>query len=282
MTKPHDPLTVCSFESRRAADMETLIARHGARGTVAPSMQELPLEDNPAALEFAADLLSGKIDVVIFMTGVGARTLLDVVETRYSREEFFAALQKATMIVRGPKPTAVLHEWKVRADLKAPEPNTWRELLAVIDENLELSDKTVVVQEYGESNDEFYAALRHRGAVLRPVPVYRWAFPDDVAPLHEAIHRAVAGDFDVLMFTSAHQLANVLEAAEQISLREQWMDAARKCVIASIGPTASEFIASQGLKVDIEASPPKMGPLVRTVVSEAPTLLAARSSSGTE
>ncbi len=281
MTKPHDPLTVCSFESRRAAEMETLIARRGGAPTVAPSMRELPLEENPAALDFAADLLSGKIDVVIFMTGVGARALLDVVETRHPREEFFTALQNATVIVRGPKPTAVLHEWKVRVDLKAPEPNTWRELLEVLDGNLELSGKTVAVQEYGEPNDEFHAALRDRGAALRPVPVYRWAFPEDVGPLHDAIRRTIEGDFDVLMFTSAHQLANVLEAAEQISLREEWLAAARDCVIASIGPTATEFITSHGLSVEIEASPPKMGTLVRTVVSDAPGLLLRRSSAGT-
>jgi uroporphyrinogen-III synthase len=253
---------VCSFESRRAIEMRSLIERQEGIATVAPSMREVPIEENAAAFEFAEQLLAGMIDVVIFMTGVGARALLEAVETRYDRDEFFKALDKCTTIVRGPKPTTVLRQWNVHIDHRAPEPNTWHELLRTIDDNLSLGGKTVAVQEYGEPNDDFYRALENRGAVLVRVPVYRWAFPEDTGPLLAAIRATIAGEFDALLFTSAHQLANVLQAAENEGLRDAWLAAARKCRIGSIGPTASEAIRESGLQVDVEASPPKMGQLI--------------------
>lgn len=51
--------------------------------------------------------------------------------------------------------------------------------------------------------------------------------------------------------------------AEAEGVREAWLIAAAQCVIASIGPTASETIQSYGLPVDIEPTHGKMGRLVR-------------------
>ena len=260
---------ICSFESRRHAEMKQLIERQGGMATVAPSMREIPLEDNPKAFHFAEELLAGRVDVMVFMTGVGARALLEVLETRHPRESLFAAWDQCRVVVRGPKPQAVLREWKVRVDIRVPEPNTWRELLAALSENLPIAGQTIAVQEYGEPSLELYEELKRREAKVLPVPVYRWDFPEDMAPLNAAIDATIAGEFDVLMFTSANQIANVLEAAKRQGKQAEWLEAARKCGIASIGPTASEKLRSVGLQIDVEASPPKMGPLVRAALLEA-------------
>lgn len=272
-------LRVCSFESRRRTEMESLLQRCGAIPTVAPSMQEIPLEQNEIALRFAERLLRGEIGVVIFLTGVGARALMDAVTTWHERSEILAALERCTIVVRGPKPVAVLREWGTRIDHRAPEPNTWRDLLSTLDvEAVPLVDRTVAVQEYGRPNTELYAELSRRGADVFPVPVYRWALPDDVAPLEEAVRRTVQGEFDVLMFTSAYQLINVLEVAARLELRDDWLQAANRCVIASIGPTASETLREEGLPPDLEPSHPKMGHLVVETCEVARTLLAAKRS----
>ena len=76
------PLRVCSFESRKQDEMRSLIERHGGAATIAASMREVPLENNVAVFDFLDRLLAGELDAVIFMTGVGARALLEVVETR--------------------------------------------------------------------------------------------------------------------------------------------------------------------------------------------------------
>ena len=205
-----------------------------------PSVREIPLEENPAVFDFAEQLLAGQIDLVIFMTGVGTRFLFEVVETRFPRERFLAALQRCQVVVRGPKPTTFLREWQVRIDHRAQEPNTWRELLEVVDSEAPVAGRTVAIQEYGEPNEEFYQELQRRGARILPVPVYRWALPEDSSPLRQALESTIAGEFDVLLFTSAIQFKNVLQVAGSANRGVEWIAAANRCVVASIGPTASE------------------------------------------
>ena len=53
-----DGLRVLSLESRRAAEIERLIRSQGGVPFVAPSMREVPLEENPEAFDFAARLFS--------------------------------------------------------------------------------------------------------------------------------------------------------------------------------------------------------------------------------
>jgi uroporphyrinogen-III synthase len=266
-------LRVCSFESRKGEEMRALVERQGGIVTIAPSMREVPLGENPEAFAFAERLFAGEIDIVILLTGVGTRALAEVLESKYSREQFLTAVQKCTIIVRGPKPAAVLREWKVRIDHQVPEPNTWRDLLALLDAKVPVAGKRVAVQEYGEPNPELYEALEQRKAEVVRVPVYRWALPEDTGPLTTAVQRTIAGEFDVLMFTSAQQLRNVLQVAESAGVRDQWLSAARRCVIASIGPTASETLSEAGLPPDIEPEHPKMGHLVQAVAREAREVL---------
>ncbi len=265
--------SICSFESRRAEEMKSLIERQGGQATVVKSMQEVPLTDNKDVLEFADNLINEQYQIVLFMTGVGATQLLNIVETTFSRDIFLQALEKCTVIVRGPKPAAVLKKWGIQVDFKAPSPNTWKEILQMIDEGIPIQNKNMAIQEYGISNPEFYAELKKKDAIVHPVTVYRWAFPDDPEPLYQSVRNTIDGIFDALLFTSANQLTHVLQAAETLKLKEEWIQAAKKMLIASIGPTASEKIRSEGLQVDLEASPPKMGTLVRMTLEQGPDII---------
>ena len=273
-------LHVCSFESRRAAEMQSLVERHGARATIAPSLREALLDDNPEAFDFAAALLAGRFDLVIFLTGVGARALLETICTRHSRSDILQALADCCVVVRGPKPVAVLREWQIRIDVRAPEPNTWREVIAALeDSRVSLRNSRVAVQEYGKPAAELHEALRERGAEVVSVPLYRWKLPADTGPLEDAVRRTIAGDFDVLMFTSAQQVVHVLEVAALLDVQDDWRAAANRCVIASIGPTASETLQNLGLAPDLEPSHPKMGHLVRETCEQAQRLLRQKRSS---
>jgi uroporphyrinogen decarboxylase len=69
---------VGAFESRRAVEMARLIERHGGTASVSPSMREVPLEDQRGVIDFAHRLLTGEVSIVIFLTGVGFRQLLEV------------------------------------------------------------------------------------------------------------------------------------------------------------------------------------------------------------
>ncbi|MGH9617695.1 MAG: uroporphyrinogen-III synthase, partial [Acidobacteriaceae bacterium] len=173
-------LRVLALEARRAIEIAKLIRAHGGEPMVAPAMQEVPLESNEAALEFADAVMRGEIDMVIFQTGVGVQTLLEIVELRYPREEFLAELRKINIAARGPKPVAALRKFDVPVAVSAPEPCTWREMMGAISARFgaSLSGQRVAVQEYGVANTELLDALSAADAKVLRVPVYQWALPD--------------------------------------------------------------------------------------------------------
>lgn len=283
-------LRVLSFESRKAAEMKSLIERHGGIATIAPVMREIPLGMTSEIRTFLDRLSDGTIDIVILMTGVGAEALLTAVETEFPRDEFLQLLQQRRIVVRGPKPFATLKKWGVRIDAKAQEPNTWREVVTAVtellarDSGLEdpgaesarsqpLAGLRIAVQEYGEPASELHAALESLGATVLPVPVYRWDLPDDVSPVIAAFDTASRDGFDVSLFTTAQHIVHTVRIAQSLDRRDDWLNSLRRTVIASIGPTASSRLRDFGLPVDIEPDHPHMGQLVRTALESAPDLL---------
>ncbi|KAA0131911.1 uroporphyrinogen-III synthase [Gimesia chilikensis] len=270
-------LRVCSFESRKQDAMQALIERNQGIPTLVHSMDEIPLEDNVQVKAFCERLFRGEIDVIVFLTGVGATAMLQAAEAYYPREQVLDALRKAIVTVRGPKPTVVLRNWEVPIHYSAPEPNTWHEIISIWDEKeFSVTGKHIVVQEYGKPVQEFYDELRNRGAQVTPVTVYRWALPEDTSGLRNAVHATVRGEFDILMFTSAQQVSHVLQIAEEEQVREKWLAAAAGAMIASVGPACSEALNQEGLPIDFESSPPKMGPLVKGALEAAPEILARK------
>jgi uroporphyrinogen-III synthase len=256
-----DGLRVLSLESRRAVEIERLIRSQGGTPFVAPSMREVPLEDNPYAFDFAARFLKpgGDFDMVIFLTGVGARLLNQIVETRYHPGTFQDALRRVTIVVRGPKPAGVMREWGVPIAVSVPEPNTWREVLRATEARPE---RRIAVQEFGRTSEELIAGLRARGAEVTPVPVYQWDLPLDTGPLKEAIHKLAGREFDVILLTTSVQIQNLLRVAEAAGLESATRNALRKMVVASVGPSTSETLRELGIEPDFEPSHPKMGFLV--------------------
>jgi uroporphyrinogen-III synthase len=263
---PFDGLRVVSFESRRAVEMAELIRRQGGNPLVAPSMRESPIENNLEAFEFAERLFRGEFDLMIFLTGVGTRALNKVLAARHPEERFADELRKITVAARGPKPLAALREMKVPVAVTAPEPNTWRELLAALEGRAE---RHIAVQEYGKSNAELLDGLRARGAEVTPVRVYQWDLPEDLAPLREVVHRIAEGKADVALFTTSIQIPHLLRIATEERVEEALRDGLRRMAIASIGPTTTETLEEFGLAPDITPSHPKMGFLVKETADQA-------------
>jgi len=271
-----DGLAVAAFESRRADDMARLIARHGGQPHVSPSMREIPLEKNTRAIDFAHRLITGEIGIVVFLTGVGFQQLLEVVERHLERARYLNALSDITTIVRGPKPAAAMKAVGLTPTHRVPEPNTWRDLLTMIDQGIPVANQIVALQEYGKSNSSLIAGLEARGAEVVSVPVYKWGLPEDRGPLEDNVRGIAAGERSVLLFTSAQQAVNLLGVAAELGLEAELEEQLGRCAIASIGPTTSETLRELGIPVDIEPEHPKMGPLVAAAAAGSQRILARK------
>ncbi len=267
-------LRVVSFESRRSSELAELIRAYGGEPIQAPSLREVPLADQHEALAFGEVLFARELDVVILLTGVGTRTLIAVLATRWPREEVVAALGGLTLVCRGPKPVSALKEVGLSPAIAVPEPNTWRELLVILDNRLPIAGKHVAVQEYGVRNEELLAGLQARGARVLRVPVYGWALPEDTAPLRAAIERLCAGEVEVALFTSATQADNLFRVADEMGRVDAVRTALQnRTVVASIGPITTAALQEHRVEPDLHPPHPKMGHLVAEVARLAADLL---------
>jgi uroporphyrinogen-III synthase len=286
LTPSFHGLCVLTFESRRAAELASLISSYGGRPLSAPALREVPLESNRAALEFASRLRGAEFDIVIFLTGVGARALVEVTSQVCPRDVLVEALKRTKVVARGPKPLAVLRELQVPVWVAVPEPNTWHELLSAIDtalanqerdaKRLPLAGSRIAVQEYGVSNVDLLEGLRARGAEVTPVPVYKWALPEDVEPLRRGAAGISRGEVDVVLWTTSVQVVHFMQIVQEMGLESQVRAALACMVMASIGPTTTQELRHHGLMTDLEASHPKMGFLVREAAERSPGLVRAK------
>lgn len=253
--------------------MAELIRRYGGEPILAPSMREVPLSENRAAFDLFTELESNAFDLLILLTGVGTKALNETLLSRHPQGKIIAALQSAQLVARGPKPVAALKELGLQPALVAPSPNTWRELLATLDGAMDLKGKRIAIQEYGITNAELVSALQQRGAQVTPIPIYRWALPEDIAPLRDGMGKILNGSVEVALFTNGAQIDHLCKIASYDKLEEPLRAALRKIVVASVGPVCTEVLEQFGIKPDVEAAPPKMGALIAQVAHSAPAIL---------
>jgi len=211
----------------------------------------------------------------MLLTGIGIRQLNHLLATRYPEGAFADALRRVTLVARGPKPAAALREMGLTPAIVAPEPNTWRELLAATER---LAARRIAVQEYGRPNPELLAALAARGAEVTPVRVYQYDLPENLGPLQEAARRLAAREFQAALFTTAVQMEHLAQVAREQGIEAATMEGLRQCLIGSIGPTTTEALEEFGIHPALEPTHPKMGLLVMETAARASQPVAGTSS----
>jgi uroporphyrinogen decarboxylase len=259
--------------------MESIIASQGGDPLVVPSLRELPLEESPEAERFAVELLAGRLQVVLFMTGVGCKALFELLQRDHDTARLIGALARTVVVARGPKPTKALRDLGVEPTVLVPEPNTWRDLVPALLAHLEqargragsaerpLDGLRVALQEYGAPSPELVGALEGMGAEVLRVPIYRWAPMEDASGLRALLGELEASDAPVVLFTNAFQVRALLGVAQEMGREPELRAALGRGVVASIGPTCSEVLRDLELPVTLEPEHPRMGHLVRAAAA---------------
>ena len=259
--------TVAILESRLGRQFAELVAKHGGKPLHAPALAEVPDVDREAISALVPQLEQHPPRAAIFQTGVGTRALFEATDALDLTQRFLAVLANATVVVRGPKPTGALRSRGVRIDLSAAEPYTTAEVLAAL-EQADVRSAAVVVQRYGVTNQELEEALKARGARVTEIPTYRWSLPEDPGPLVGLMDALERGGVDAVAVTNAAQIHNLFELAGKLGRADALRSGLNATLVASVGPVSSDTLRKFGVKVGLEASPPKLGPLM-TALDEA-------------
>lgn len=256
--------TIAILENRAGEQLADLVRKYGGTPFLAPALAEIADIDTALITQMVSSWQLHQPDIFIFQTGVGVKALFATTDSLGITPQMLQVFAAAKIVVRGPKPTAILKSRNVRIDLTAGDPYTTHEVLGLLDLSA-ITNKNIVVQRYGDTNVDLQNALQASGAKVKEITTYRWSLPADIAPLHKLIDKLAAKTVDMVCFTSASQVFNLFTVASQSNQTEILAAGLSNSLVASIGPVCTQALQKFAVRVDVEASPPKLGPFIQAI-----------------
>jgi len=261
--RPLEHKRVALLESRKAQDLAKMVERFGADVISVPSVREVPRRELAALT--VQRLLDGQFDVLVALTGAACEALFEESERSGSLDGVVDSLKEMLLVCRGPKPLGALRRRGLVAGVQTVKPHTSDDLLAALS-TVELDGRRVLLLQYGERNQPFAAALTARGADVTDLCLYEWALPEDLRDMTQLIVDTVAGDIDVMLFTSQIQFRHLLDVARAIGRADELLRALRDDVITgSVGPVCTRALRAAGLVPDVIPPSPNGASLVQAI-----------------
>jgi uroporphyrinogen-III synthase len=258
--------TVAVTAERRRDEIAALLHRRGARVVTGSAISIVPLADDQALHAATMDCIALAPDLVVATTGFGFRGWLEAAEGWGLGDALRSALRAASLVARGPKPCGAIRAAGLTEAWAAPTESCDEILSRLLADRV--AGRWIAVQEHGEPQVEFTAALRAAGATVVDVPVYRWILPTDTAPARRLVDQLVTGQIDAVTFTSAPAVKAFLRIAG--AAERDVLDRLRGGVLAAcVGPVTAAPLVERGVPV---VAPPRfrLGALVKTVTDELP------------
>jgi uroporphyrinogen III methyltransferase / synthase len=259
VVKLHDSL--CWFERRplfgkrivvtrareQASELSVQLSVLGAEVIEFPTIKISPLPVDDAALSRLSEQ-----DWIIFTSANAVRILL---EQLHNLGKDIRALGNAKLASIGPGTSAALEALGLRVDFQPTEYVAEK----VLEEFPEATaGKRIMIPRAKQAREVLPEGLRQRGAQVEVYPVYE-TLPD-CAGAQELLPRLLAGEVDVICFTSSSTVENFMAAMGGVKLPET-------IAIAVIGPVTSKTAVECGLKVQIEAEEHTIQGLVDVIVA---------------
>lgn len=256
--------TVAVLENRLGAQIVELVTKRGGKPLHAPALSEIPDLEPGYIANLIGAWETAPVKAAVFQTGVGTRALFKATDDLGLTARLLELLAGCSVVVRGPKPGGALSSRGVRIDMSAADPYTTAEVIGLLG-TLELNGERVVVQRYGGKNVELESWLVAQGATVLEIPVYRWSMPADIRPLAGFVAALGRREVDAVVFTSASQVHNLFRFAQEgEGVARLTLDLNASAVV-SIGPVCTAALLKYGIRPRVEASPPKLGPLMNAL-----------------
>jgi len=270
-TAPVPPLAgfaVGVTAARRADELGTMLERRGAAVVQGPALRIVPLADDAELLTATRGLIAAPPDITVATTGIGFRGWVAAASGWDLGSALLDALGAGELIARGPKARGVIRSTGLREAWSPPSESSAEVLEHLLTRGVD--GKRVAVQQHGEPLPDMVEALTVAGAEVVEVPVYRWQPPADIGPLDRLIDAVLAGELDVLAFTSAPAAAGLLARAAERDREEALLTRLRGPVLAlCVGPvTAAPLEALDVPTVQPQRS--RLGAMVRRLEVELP------------
>ncbi|HEX9530067.1 MAG TPA: uroporphyrinogen-III synthase [Acidimicrobiales bacterium] len=260
-----DGFTIGITADRRWKEQADLFTRRGAAVLHGPTLATRFLSDDPDLRAATHALVERPPDLLIATTGVGIRAWLEAAQTWGIADELLAALGAARTVARGPKAANALAQAGLPVHMRAKSERM--EEVAELLRSEPAASGRVALQRYGEDSLDAQAVLDARGADVVALSVYQWQLPADTGPARGLVQAACSGEVDVVTFTSAPAVVNLLGIAAEIGARRELLGAfaGGRVTAGCVGPVCAAAARDAGIADPIGPAVGRLGLLVRMV-----------------
>jgi uroporphyrinogen-III synthase len=235
-------------ETRELDVFSGLLERRGATVVRCPLIAIRDAPDPQPILHWVREIIGGRCDDLILLTGEGLHRLLSCIERNAPelREPFVRRLSVVRKITRGPKPARALRELGLQPDIAAEIPTT--DGIIEVLRRYDLRQRRVGVQLYGgDPNTRLIESLQEAGATVVPVAPYIYTGAADDAAVRGLAQRMRSREIDAIAFTSMRQVQRWFEVlGDEIA-----GEALRNTMVAAIGPLVAASLKERGVAVGL-------------------------------
>src|SRR5687768_2951317 len=132
MSAPLRGKTIALAEGRQLEELAALLQDEGAAVFRCPMLSILDAPDADAVGAWLGELIAGEFGLVILMTGEAVLRLAGFARRQGRHAEYVAALNRAPLLVRGPKPVKALRELGVTATPRVAAAPTTEGVIATL------------------------------------------------------------------------------------------------------------------------------------------------------
>ncbi|WP_100407294.1 uroporphyrinogen-III synthase [Bacillus solitudinis] len=245
--------------ARKTEEISKIIEKQGGIPVLRPLQGTVYLADKQIEPEFKTIVESGT-DWIIFTTGVGLETLIELSEKLNMKERFIELIQHANVASRGYKTNGALKKLGVRP--KAVDIDGTTQGLIHTLRNYDFSGKRVVVQLHGVTVPKLTMFLKEQGAEVIEILPYQHIAPDKET-VKTLCHEILNTEVDTICFTTAIQVRSLFEFARANNMTENLLRKFQDEVLAvSVGKVTTEALKEEGVDRVIAPVIERMGAMI--------------------
>jgi uroporphyrinogen-III synthase len=245
--------------SRKIEEISKLIEKQGG----IPIVRSLQGITFSAEKEVEPDLLrflKEGADWVVFTTGIGLETLVNLAEKLGVKEQFFYIIRHAKVASRGYKTLAALKKLDIQP-IAVDEDGTSKGLTFAL-ENGDFKGKRVMIQLHGENAPALTRFFEERGAVVTKILPYKH-LPPESEIVSRLCDEMIKHEIDAVCFTTAVQVHSLFEFARQNGIFQNMLNCFQNNVTAAaVGKVTAEALKEEGVERIVTPEIERMGAMI--------------------
>ncbi|MGG3560841.1 uroporphyrinogen-III synthase [Neobacillus rhizosphaerae] len=253
-------IVICG--SRKLEEIKTLIEKQGGLPLVHSLQGTVFLAEKEVAPDLV-ELIKQGADWVVFTTGIGLETMVNIAGKLELEEEFLSILRMAKIASRGYKTLAALKKLII-TPVVVGEDGTTKGLIRSL-QHFDFSGKRVMIQLHGETAPELTKFFEDRGAIVQKILPYQ-----HIAPNAESVNRLCremqCKQCDAVCFTTATQVRSLFNFARENGIHKEIVDALNQQVLAvAIGKVTLEALKEEEIERVLVPEHERIGAMIITL-----------------